>query len=177
MVDMLIMRGARINVMNRGDDTPLHLAASHGHRDIVQKVPASRGQQHPAPSPPPSGHPPGPCAAPWQTAEQDPAQPSILSTQDSLPLSPTRFLAISILHPHCGASVHLHLPCRSPASSLGPLPTADRASTGARCWGWGTCSRFTGIVLLPPADPVQSRHQCCERAWEHASALRLLLGP
>ncbi|XP_074918007.1 scaffold protein ILK [Chelonoidis abingdonii] len=34
---MLIMRGARINVMNRGDDTPLHLAASHGHRDIVQK--------------------------------------------------------------------------------------------------------------------------------------------
>jgi ankyrin repeat protein len=35
---MLIMRGARINVMNRGDDTPLHLAASHGHRDIVQKV-------------------------------------------------------------------------------------------------------------------------------------------
>ncbi|XP_009582047.1 PREDICTED: integrin-linked protein kinase-like, partial [Fulmarus glacialis] len=35
---MLIMRGARINVMNRGDDTPLHLAASHGHRDIVQKL-------------------------------------------------------------------------------------------------------------------------------------------
>lgn len=32
------MRGARINVMNRGDDTPLHLAASHGHRDIVGKV-------------------------------------------------------------------------------------------------------------------------------------------
>uniref|UniRef100_A0A8U7MF06 Integrin linked kinase n=1 Tax=Corvus moneduloides TaxID=1196302 RepID=A0A8U7MF06_CORMO len=38
VVDMLIMRGARINVMNRGDDTPLHLAASHGHRDIVQKL-------------------------------------------------------------------------------------------------------------------------------------------
>lgn len=35
---MLIMRGARINVMNRGDDTPLHLAANHGHRDIVAKV-------------------------------------------------------------------------------------------------------------------------------------------
>lgn len=32
------MRGARINVMNRGDDTPLHLAASHGHRDILAKV-------------------------------------------------------------------------------------------------------------------------------------------
>lgn len=41
MVEMLIMRGARINVMNRGDDTPLHLAASHGHRDIVQKVRAN----------------------------------------------------------------------------------------------------------------------------------------
>uniref|UniRef100_A0A8C4YXK1 Scaffold protein ILK n=1 Tax=Gadus morhua TaxID=8049 RepID=A0A8C4YXK1_GADMO len=38
LVDMLIMRGARINVMNRGDDTPLHLAASHGHRDIVAKL-------------------------------------------------------------------------------------------------------------------------------------------
>jgi len=43
--------------------------------------------------------------------------------------------------------------------------------------GWkGTCSGFTGIVLLPPADPVQSRHQRRERAWEHASALCLLLG-
>lgn len=41
VVEMLIMRGARINVMNRGDDTPLHLAASHGHRDIVQKVHAN----------------------------------------------------------------------------------------------------------------------------------------
>uniref|UniRef100_A0A4W6DS78 Scaffold protein ILK n=1 Tax=Lates calcarifer TaxID=8187 RepID=A0A4W6DS78_LATCA len=38
VVDMLIMRGARINVMNRGDDTPLHLASSHGHRDIVGKL-------------------------------------------------------------------------------------------------------------------------------------------
>ncbi|KAG7217228.1 hypothetical protein INR49_027772 [Caranx melampygus] len=38
VVDMLIMRGARINVMNRGDDTPLHLASSHGHRDIVAKL-------------------------------------------------------------------------------------------------------------------------------------------
>lgn len=44
------MRGARINVMNRGDDTPLHLAASHGHRDIVQKVPVpvpARALPHP----------------------------------------------------------------------------------------------------------------------------------
>lgn len=69
VVDMLIMRGARINVMNRGDDTPLHLAASHGHRDIVQKVLASRSQQAPYL---------------WQT-EQDSVQPSALSTQDSLP--------------------------------------------------------------------------------------------
>ncbi|KAL4608507.1 integrin-linked protein kinase [Arapaima gigas] len=38
VVDMLIMRGARINTMNRGDDTPLHLAASHGHSDIVAKL-------------------------------------------------------------------------------------------------------------------------------------------
>uniref|UniRef100_A0AAY4AB02 Scaffold protein ILK n=1 Tax=Denticeps clupeoides TaxID=299321 RepID=A0AAY4AB02_9TELE len=38
VVDMLIMRGARINVMNRGDDTPLHLAASHGHREILAKL-------------------------------------------------------------------------------------------------------------------------------------------
>ncbi|XP_014817020.1 PREDICTED: integrin-linked protein kinase [Calidris pugnax] len=52
VVDMLIMRGARINVMNRGDDTPLHLAASHGHRDIVQKVPAPRPLPHPPPLPP-----------------------------------------------------------------------------------------------------------------------------
>uniref|UniRef100_A0A7M4FHN1 Integrin linked kinase n=1 Tax=Crocodylus porosus TaxID=8502 RepID=A0A7M4FHN1_CROPO len=35
---MLIMRGARINVMNRGDDTPLHLAASHGHRACARLI-------------------------------------------------------------------------------------------------------------------------------------------
>ncbi|KAF0038395.1 hypothetical protein F2P81_008879 [Scophthalmus maximus] len=45
VVDMLIMRGARINVMNRGDDTPLHLAASHGHRDIVAKDLLTSGAQ------------------------------------------------------------------------------------------------------------------------------------
>ncbi|XP_062608206.1 integrin-linked protein kinase-like isoform X3 [Saccostrea cucullata] len=32
---MLIQRGARINATNMGDDTALHLAASHGHREIV----------------------------------------------------------------------------------------------------------------------------------------------
>ncbi|XP_061378190.1 integrin-linked protein kinase [Danaus plexippus] len=36
IVEMLIKRGARINVTNMGDDTPLHLSAAHGHRPIVQ---------------------------------------------------------------------------------------------------------------------------------------------
>ena len=38
IVDMLIVRGARINATNLGDDTPLHLAAAHGHRDVVLMV-------------------------------------------------------------------------------------------------------------------------------------------
>ena len=38
IVDMLIARGARINATNLGDDTPLHLAAAHGHRDVVLMV-------------------------------------------------------------------------------------------------------------------------------------------
>lgn len=38
IVDMLLVRGARINATNMGDDTALHLATSHGHRDIVLKV-------------------------------------------------------------------------------------------------------------------------------------------
>lgn len=38
IVDLLLSRGARINATNRGDDTPLHLAAAHGHRDIVNLV-------------------------------------------------------------------------------------------------------------------------------------------
>lgn len=38
IVEMLIRRGARVNVTNMGDDTPLHLAAAHGHRPIVQLV-------------------------------------------------------------------------------------------------------------------------------------------
>ena len=38
VVDMLLSRGARVNQTNMGDDTPLHLAASHGHREIVLKV-------------------------------------------------------------------------------------------------------------------------------------------
>ncbi|XP_063363312.1 integrin-linked protein kinase isoform X1 [Cydia amplana] len=36
IVEMLMKRGARINVTNMGDDTPLHLASAHGHRAIVQ---------------------------------------------------------------------------------------------------------------------------------------------
>ena len=38
IIDMLIGRGAKINATNMGDDTALHLAAAHGHRDIVLKV-------------------------------------------------------------------------------------------------------------------------------------------
>ena len=32
---MLLVRGARVNATNMGDDTSLHLAASHGHRQVV----------------------------------------------------------------------------------------------------------------------------------------------
>ncbi|KAK7867757.1 hypothetical protein R5R35_002258 [Gryllus longicercus] len=35
---MLMLRGARINATNRGDDTPLHLAAAHGHQAIVNML-------------------------------------------------------------------------------------------------------------------------------------------
>lgn len=35
---MLLTRGARVNATNMGDDIPLHLAAAHGHLDIVQLV-------------------------------------------------------------------------------------------------------------------------------------------
>lgn len=35
---MLLHRGARVNATNMGDDIPLHLAAAHGHLDIVQLV-------------------------------------------------------------------------------------------------------------------------------------------
>lgn len=38
IAELLIHRGARINATNRGDDTPLHLAAAHGHLDIVHLV-------------------------------------------------------------------------------------------------------------------------------------------
>lgn len=38
IVEMLLLRGARVNATNRGDDTPLHLAAAHGHREIVHMV-------------------------------------------------------------------------------------------------------------------------------------------
>lgn len=37
-IEMLLVRGARINATNMGDDTALHLSAAHGHRDIVLKV-------------------------------------------------------------------------------------------------------------------------------------------
>ena len=38
MAELLVTRGARINATNRGDDTPLHLASAHGHKEIVQLV-------------------------------------------------------------------------------------------------------------------------------------------
>lgn len=34
-MEMLVTRGVRINATNMGDDTALHLAAAHNHRDIV----------------------------------------------------------------------------------------------------------------------------------------------
>ena len=36
--EMLVARGGRLNAKNHGGDTPLHLGAAHGQRDIVQKV-------------------------------------------------------------------------------------------------------------------------------------------
>lgn len=35
---MLINKGARINSTNMGDDTALHLASAHGHRDVVHML-------------------------------------------------------------------------------------------------------------------------------------------
>jgi len=35
IVEMLVSRGVRINATNMGDDTALHLAAAHNHRDIA----------------------------------------------------------------------------------------------------------------------------------------------
>lgn len=44
IVDMLLVRGARVNATNMGDDTSLHLAASHGHRQIVVKLLAKKAE-------------------------------------------------------------------------------------------------------------------------------------
>lgn len=38
IVDLLINRGCRVNAFNLGDDTALHLASAHGHRDVVIMV-------------------------------------------------------------------------------------------------------------------------------------------
>jgi len=38
IVELLMQRGARVNATNRGDDTSLHLAAAHGHREILHMV-------------------------------------------------------------------------------------------------------------------------------------------
>lgn len=46
IVEMLVARGARINATNLGDDIPLHLAAAHGHRDIVSIVSTGNESQY-----------------------------------------------------------------------------------------------------------------------------------
>lgn len=46
LVEMLLQRGARVNSTNMGDDIPLHLAASHGHLDIVLLVSLLSIAQH-----------------------------------------------------------------------------------------------------------------------------------
>ena len=38
IVEMLMSRGARVHTTNMGDDTPLHLAAAFGNRDILLMV-------------------------------------------------------------------------------------------------------------------------------------------
>lgn len=38
IVELLLQRGARINAVNKGDDTPLHLSAAHGHHDVARLV-------------------------------------------------------------------------------------------------------------------------------------------
>ena len=38
ILEMLIGRGARVHTTNMGDDTPLHLGAAHGHREVVNTV-------------------------------------------------------------------------------------------------------------------------------------------
>jgi len=43
IVELLLQRGARVNVVNKGDDTPLHLAAAHGHHDVVRLVSLTSG--------------------------------------------------------------------------------------------------------------------------------------
>ena len=41
IIDVFINRGARIDIINMGGDTLLHIAAAYGKYDIVQKVNAS----------------------------------------------------------------------------------------------------------------------------------------
>lgn len=38
IVEMLLSRGSRVNATNMGDDTALHLAAAHGHREVVHRL-------------------------------------------------------------------------------------------------------------------------------------------
>ncbi|UJR14780.1 hypothetical protein I4U23_001768 [Adineta vaga] len=38
IVQLLLQRHARVNAVNRGDDTPLHIAVSHNHFEVIQKL-------------------------------------------------------------------------------------------------------------------------------------------
>ena len=38
LVELLLVKGARMDITNMGGDTPLHSAVSHGRKDIVAKV-------------------------------------------------------------------------------------------------------------------------------------------
>ena len=37
-MDWYLSRGARVDLVNMGGDTPLHIAAAHGHQTVVKKV-------------------------------------------------------------------------------------------------------------------------------------------
>ena len=38
LVELLLVKGARMDITNMGGDTPLHSAVQHGHHDVVAKV-------------------------------------------------------------------------------------------------------------------------------------------
>jgi len=38
LVELLLVKGARMDITNMGGDTPLHSAVAHGRKDIIAKV-------------------------------------------------------------------------------------------------------------------------------------------